>query len=89
MTSTSPLTFNMKTRLSCILYAYMRMNELNEFTQSHLDHATFVLSIRPNELYRLAQYKFDIQLAIDFHRDNCGKYPKNTYTKLHKIINSL
>ena len=86
---TQTLSFEMKKRLTQILYGYMRMNELNEFTESHLYHATFLLSSYPNDLYRIAPYKFDIQLAIDFHKDNSGKYPKNTYTKLHKIINSL
>ena len=89
MPQSNELTYSMKTRLSRILYAYMRMNELNEFTKSHIDHATFLLCIKPKEPHLISPYKFDIQLALDFHRDNCGEYPKNTYTKLQKFIYTL
>ena len=81
------LSFEMKKRLTQILYFYLRKADLHEATQSHIQHSTFLLSQRG--LAWLAQYKDDIILAIEFHFEICNKFPKNTYTKLKKVIDSL
>lgn len=86
-----PLSFTMKNRLSCILHDYQQMNDLNEYTDSHISHCTFMLCVKPYDevLNYLMPYKLDLQLAIDFHRDTRGDYPKNTYNKLGRIIEQL
>ena len=81
------LSLEMKTRLTKILYFYLREADLHEATQSHIEHSTFLLS--QHKLCWLAQYKDDIILAIEFHFEICNTFPKNTYTKLRKIINSI
>jgi len=86
-----PLSFTMKNRLSSILHDYQQMNELNNYTDSHISHCTFLLCTKPyNEVLNyLVPYKFDIQLAIDYHKQNVQDYPTNTYNKLTKIIQQM
>lgn len=84
---TQTLSLEMTTRLSTIMYFYLREAELHEATKSHFEHATFLLSQRG--LSWLTQYKDDIILAIEIHYEICNSFPKNTYTKLRKVIASL
>ncbi len=81
------LSLEMKKRLTQILYFYLREADLHEATQSHIEHSTFLLS--QHDLRWLSQYKDDIILAIQFHYGVCNSFPKNTYTKLRKIINTI
>ena len=82
------LTHNMRTRLSCILYDYQTENELNAYTDDHINHCTFILN-RREVITHLSPYKLDIQLAIDYHKEHVRDFPKNTYNKLTKIIEEL
>jgi len=81
------LSQTMKTRLTQIIYKYIDINDLNESTLSHLQHATFLLS-RYGVAW-LRQYKDDILLTISFHRGMVNDFPPNTYTKLLKSIEAL
>lgn len=81
------LSFEMKKRLTQILYFYLREADLHEATKSHIEHSTFLLSQR--DLRWLSQYKDDIHLAICFHYGVCNDFPINTYNKLKKVIASL
>jgi len=81
----------MKTRLSQILYSYQDNNDLNEYTDSHISHCTFLLCDKPYDevLNYLMPYKLDIQLAIDFHKNQVGEFPTNTYNRLGRLITQL
>jgi len=85
------LTFTMKNRLSQILYSYQDNNDLNEFTDNHINQCTFLLCDKPFDqvLGYLRPYKLDIQLAIDYHKNQVSEFPKNTYNRLGRLIEQL
>ena len=82
------LSFTMKNRLSSIMHDYQDKNDLNDYTNNHISHITYLLSMKPykDAVFWLGPYKLDIQLAIDFHKEHVGDFPKNTYSKLTKIF---
>ena len=85
------LTFTMKNRLSQILYSYQDNNDLNEYTDSHIDHCSFLLCDKPYDevLNYLMPYKLDIQLAIEYHKTQEREVPTNTYNRLGRLIDQL
>jgi len=73
------------------MHDYQEMNELNDYTNNHINQITYLLCMKPykDAVFWLSPYKFDIQLAINYHKENVRDYPKNTYSKLRRIIEQL
>jgi hypothetical protein len=85
------LTQQMTYKLLDLLHDYQDKCELNESTYDHIDHAIYFLCRHENDLnhYGLRQYKFDLSLALQWHKDNIESYTKHTYTKLTKAISAI
>jgi len=85
-------------KLKSMLYDYEEHKviegPLNESFADHLSKIQYYVGlVSQNNLdlqsHNIYQYKTDLITILDYHEEEMGTYPKNTYTILRKAINAL
>jgi len=91
--SSTKISPKMSLKLKQILYDYEEHTDLNESSRDHLVTLQYFICYnkfhQDLQFYEIAQYKNELLIILDFHQENIGSFPKNTYTIIRKATNAI
>lgn len=83
----------MALKLKQILYDYEEHADLNESTLDHVANLQYYVKFTEHsedlQHCEIAQYKTELLIALDYHQQKIGSFPKNTYTIIRKATNAI